>query len=210
MNETENVATPVKKAPEPAKLAPEGSFGRKLYEARTAAGMSQSDLARLIHCGQSQLSSWERGASDPLQGSHGKLAPNVKQTLIAICEKFGFTDMLVVVKSAQEQIITKTRGRGIPAEVKVQSEPEVAPAPIKHNIQLVTKSGPTPSVSPSFGDKAKEVREFAKLIDADSIWIYVTELEQKVKRLEADAKRDEEYKHKAALYDKINEITSHA
>jgi transcriptional regulator with XRE-family HTH domain len=187
-----------KAAPGLTKLAPEGSFGRRLYEARRALGMSQGDVARLAGTQQAQISEYERGAADPFKDRFGhglSLNPNTKRVLLTLCEKFGFDDLLVTVKSAREQIVTRTKGRRIPTGVETT------------NIELVQPPLVEPN-EPKHKQPTKDEKEFAKLVDADAIWIYVKELENEVEKLRLEIKKlnTEELvsiRHKAQMYDKI-------
>lgn len=40
-------------------------WGTRIYEARTAAGLSQAELSRLIDVGWIAVSRWERGVATP-------------------------------------------------------------------------------------------------------------------------------------------------
>ena len=50
------------------------SFGKRLRELRTAAGLSQTALARLAGLRQSHISAWENGTNEPLITQVDKLA----------------------------------------------------------------------------------------------------------------------------------------
>src|SRR6266702_2532859 len=91
--DTKSALEKVKPAPVAiSKLAPEHSFGRRLYESRMASGLSQGDVARLAGIPQSQVSAWERGIANPFNNRWGPtdiLNANVKRALIVIGERFG-------------------------------------------------------------------------------------------------------------------------
>ncbi len=40
-------------------------FANKIREARTAAGLTQSELARALETSESQISKWENGENEP-------------------------------------------------------------------------------------------------------------------------------------------------
>lgn len=216
---------------EGSKVAREGTFGRRLYDAAKAAGMTQTSIAALVaeelkgaitkNAVQVSLSSWMRGDTSPfkpdtfeLKAKKNKLGelPATGPIIGVLAQLFGWNDLMQyrIIKSASQQL------------VEVETEPE-------HYETVVTEVHPIPESLPMSKIEALEPEEekvaalapkttkdekaFVAILKTSDVMQFLIDQDTKIRKLEKennDLKRrgetSTELLEKARKYDEIQRL----
>lgn len=219
-----NVETPVDKVKKRgghkvAERPPEGTFGRRLFDSRTGAGLSQGGVAKLSGVNQAMISAWERGASDPFQGG-GKVHPNTKKALLQLADVFGWSDLLVTIKSVEEQLITTTRTQAAipdgmvvekraPVNTLVIGPPkrtEISEKEIIQNVKPLDEALPKPT---------SDEKALARSLTSSDVYFWAIERENECRKLRIElAKYEGEdmvtLREKARKFDEMQKLLGNA
>lgn len=177
----------------------EGTFGRRIYDARTAIGMSQSDLARHIGLTQSPVSTWERNVATPFNKHGGISYKTTRAALGKMAELFGTSWDDIALKAG----VTRTLRRVDPDPLLPEPEPE--PEAEAEGPEPFTK---LPDAATRLGHDAKD---FISLIRPADVMQAMVELENRILSLERELGRIRRtdvgvIRWKADAYDRIKAI----
>lgn len=216
------------------KKAEPGTFGRRLLEARTAAGMSQMSLAKLIaeetkvkpQTIQISLSSWERGDSSPFK--HGTTELKIKTNrngetpasaviIGTIAELFGFNDLTQyrVIKSATQQLsVVESEPEHFETVVtEVQKIPESRPMSVVEALEEEHERPIEIVVPAELPKPSSDQKAFVKLIKTSDVMQFLIDQDNEIRKLHKeinDLKRGgeatAELRDKARKYDEIQRL----
>jgi transcriptional regulator with XRE-family HTH domain/predicted RNA binding protein YcfA (HicA-like mRNA interferase family) len=166
--------------------APEsGTFGRRIYDARTKAGMSQNSLAKAIGFNQATVSSWERNDSSPFNENVEIHYKTMREPLRKMAELFGWED--IRLKAGYTAVPPKKDEQKLPPKEE--------------------ESKPIPNAKERMGHQAST---FISLIRPDDVKEAMEAYEKQIADLERELKRIRRsdiglLRQKADLYDKMLE-----
>jgi transcriptional regulator with XRE-family HTH domain/predicted RNA binding protein YcfA (HicA-like mRNA interferase family) len=162
----------------------EGTFGRRLFDARVAKGMSQAQLSTTLNVSQGNLSAWERNKVNPF---HRQFKTS-KEALARMAAFFGWEDLY---SKPVKPVEKHTNGATMTEEKKEEKTEEKK----EESLPIATK-----------GEQA-----LSRALLANDIYFWAIGMENKVRKLENELKKYENenlvaLREKATKYDEMKRL----